>query len=260
MEKNKVKVVFIVLVYRNYNDVIDFCLSIKKKINMDYKIVIVNSFFDIESEIKIKNIAEKFNCDFLNIENKGYGYGNNEGINYAREKYKFNYLIISNPDIIIEKFNFKNLEKNYIYAPNILTRNGKKQNPFRVINSPFLEYLKYIGFKKNMKFLIYIDILINKLCKIKRRNIIYSCHGSFIIFGLDALNLLPKRIFNDDIFLFTEEDHLAKLLYKYKIKIIYNENLCVKHNEDGSMKYINKKIFDLTKESYIKYYEYWKKE
>lgn len=43
----------------------------------------------------------------MNVENKGYSYGNNRGIEYCHNNYEYDYIIISNPDIIIKKFDFK---------------------------------------------------------------------------------------------------------------------------------------------------------
>ena len=77
--KKKYKYAAIILVYRNDKDLEECIKSFYEHIE-DCKIVIVNAFYDEESKNKIKDIANVYNCDFINEINKGYSYGNNKGI------------------------------------------------------------------------------------------------------------------------------------------------------------------------------------
>ena len=125
--KNKYKFIVIILIYRNYKDLIDCIDSIYEKVD-DCKIVIVNAYYDEESKKKIQEIANTKNCDFLNEVNKGYSYGNNRGIEYVKKNYEFEYIIISNPDIVVKK-RIANLPDAEIIAPKIIAASGKNQNP-----------------------------------------------------------------------------------------------------------------------------------
>ena len=107
--KTNVEVVIILLTYRNSSDLRNFIEIAKKKCRYSYKIICVNSFYDLDSKEKIEKICIHNKIDFLNVENKGYGYGNNQGIIFANDHYNFDYLIISNPDIEIVKFSLENL-------------------------------------------------------------------------------------------------------------------------------------------------------
>ena len=187
--------VIIVLTYKNVNDIADFFHHISIT---ESKVIVVNSFYDTKTAGQVEQIAKKNNADFLNVENRGYGYGNNIGIQYAREHYLFKYLIISNPDIIIKKFdiNFADGDLSSIYAPKILTLRGKNQNPYYYSYCQAIEYLKYLGNKKNNRLLFYLPVIINKIYRILRATIgdilkikkekIYAAHGSFVIIGRDA--------------------------------------------------------------------------
>ena len=59
--------IFIVLVYRNTKDLKDFFDSYNLA---NSKVIVVNSFYDKESECEFKNIAEANNADFLSVPNK----------------------------------------------------------------------------------------------------------------------------------------------------------------------------------------------
>ena len=58
--------VFVVLVYRNTRDLKDFFSSL---LLSAVKVIVVNSFYDEESECEFKNIAEANNADFLSVPN-----------------------------------------------------------------------------------------------------------------------------------------------------------------------------------------------
>ena len=107
--------IFVVLVYRNTSDLIDFFASLKLERT---KVIVVNSFYDEESEKQFKQISEINHADFLSVPNKGYGAGNNRGVEYALKHYDFKYLVISNADEIkaMSKEYLDN-RKNGIYAP-----------------------------------------------------------------------------------------------------------------------------------------------
>ncbi|MFD1772529.1 hypothetical protein [Paenibacillus rhizophilus] len=266
----QVDIVFIVLTYRNSKDMVDFIESVQLKVSNSYKIIVVNSYFDEDSMREIENVAKNYYCDFINVPNQGYGAGNNVGIEYANNNYNYKFLAICNPDTEIIRFDYKSIQEyaNYIIAPEIRTLDHKQQNPFRLINNKLLEYLKYIAFKKKKYKLLYIDIAINKILKVfflqvnkfSKRKVynIYSCHGSFLILGRNTIKRLGP-LYNEKMFLFAEEDHLAQLARSKKVSIIMNSHVSILHKEDGSMNFLEGAIIDRVAESYIEYYQTWYK-
>ena len=206
------KYIGIALVYKNTEDIVEFVDSFNKKIPSSSKVIIVNSYFDDQTKERVEQLAKETNCDFINVENRGYSYGNNKGIEFARERYSFDFLIISNPDIIIKEFDDSTFEKNVpiIYAPDITTRSGKKQNPNWVHYHKLLDYLQYVACKRDILALEFIVIAMLKFERIifinnplvsKKNTKIYSAHGSFIIISKLAIERLVP-IFNDNMFLF----------------------------------------------------------
>lgn len=255
-------IVFVVLVYRNTEDLKDFFRSNQLPYT---KTIVVNSYYDDESEASFKEIAEKNGADFLSVPNKGYGAGNNRGIEYALANYQFKYLVVSNADIIIEKLSIEALEKkgDVIIAPRILNLKNKNQNP----SNPFaphelsMRFWKYI-FDNNSHSLLWLVYAWSRVKKTlfylispwhKR---IFSAHGAFIIFP----SLLLKKmvpIYNENMFLFVEEEHLGMLAAQKGIKTLYAPDIVIRHKEDGSMSVASVNQFERTKQSFLVYYEYW---
>lgn len=263
------KYIFVVVVYRNTNDLNDFLKNIKHKVE-SYKVIVVNSFFDKNTSLEFECISKNNGCDFIEVENKGYSFGNNVGIRYAREMYNFNYLIVSNADILIERF--KNVYKSdeFIIAPNIINGRGQKQNPMILKDNGLAEKFKYIGFKKDNKILVYLGILILKVMSLPKKTSmfnnkktsyeIYQPHGCFIIFGNKTLSKFGDNVFDDKMFLFAEESLLALKCKQKDIKIIYDSDYEIHHKEDGSMSFDLNNVYSNLKTSYIYFYEnYYKK-
>ncbi len=264
----KYNFIFIVLCYANTSDLKKFIVS-TKNISGTYKIVVVNSYYDKKTEIEFAKIAKKNNCDFINIENKGYGYGNNQGIRYVNNNYLYDFLVISNPDIEIHAFEFekiKNLQC-YIIGPQIKTINNKNQNPYKPFKLWIVNGLEYYGIKYKFYLLWVIGALINKIlrecillyAKIKDQPIkVYTLHGSCMLIGNLAMRKLKKqKLYDENMFLFCEEEEVGNVALNKNIKLLYNNNLFVSHNEDGSVNLIKNKITQYEKESYIYCYEKW---
>lgn len=258
-ERNKKKYEFIaiILVYRNIDDLQECIESMIKNIN-SIKIIIVNAFYDDESNANVKKIAVKTNCDFLEIENKGYSYGNNRGIQLAVEKYDFEYAIIANPDTVVEKFNMNTINNEDVIAPKIIDASRKNQNPMIVKQNRFAEYLIYKGLKNNIKLLFIIGIVISKLQRnlainLKKKKI-FAAHGSFVFINKKVIDEI-NPLYDENMFLFAEEGVLACKCERYGFETVYNDEIVINHKEDGSMKLADFSINDELKKANIYFYE-----
>ncbi len=239
--------VFVVLCYRNHNDLIEFTHNIPYYYK-DYKIVVVNSFFDNITESNIKKAALDNDCDFISVENKGYGYGNNRGIEYCKAHYEYDFLIIANPDVLVKKNDFDMSDikgKMAVIAPRINTLSGKYQNPYWVVNNPICEFLNYYGYKHKRRLIIYAGVAINKLIREvyvrginlfgdKKARKICAAHGSYIIFSRQALERLGQ-VYDENMFLFAEEALLAHRLRQESIPLLYAGSIRILHKENGSI-------------------------
>lgn len=266
----KVKYVFVILVYRNTDDIIELIKSIQAKVS-DYKIIIVNSYYDNASLEAFEKIAQEYSCDFLNVENRGYGYGNNRGFELATQKYNFDFIILSNPDIEIEEFSDSTLDSlnDHLIGPQVTTSTGKSQNPYWATRNKLCEYLVYLGYKKRSRILFYTGVALNKLireCYLKITQIIgkdtfrvYALHGSFIIFPKKVIKQISSPVYDENIFLFSEEADLAHKLRSKHIKSVATRAIKVHHKEDGSMGIAKIDERSEARKSVIYYYEKWHK-
>ena len=256
--------VFVLLAYINGEDLVDFFQSVKKNtLNASY--VVVNAYHDDNSSEIIKKIADENKADYIEIPNKGYSYGNNTGITYAKSRYNFKYLVVSNPDIIIDCMSVDSLVgmENMVIGPKIINLRGKLQNPMFVSQNLFAQRMVYRGLKKNSKILFSFGIVLNKI----KRGLflafkgainapVYQLHGSFVIFGNNVLARMDN-VYDNNMFLFAEESYLAIELKKRGIESIYNPSIVVRHKEDGSMNFrndINERLKEANIYVFEKYY------
>lgn len=260
---NYYDIIFVELVYRNTTDLRDF---FKSFFMPKTKVIVVNSYFDELSEKKFKAIAEYYNADFLSVPNKGYGFGNNRGIEYALKNYKFKYLVISNADILIKKLEIVDLQNlgDGIFAPKLLTLSGKNQNP----SCPFVPSILTEGFKywcykgnhKKLVWLYYIHSRIKKiifyLMMIVGHRKIFSAHGAFVIISSNVVKKIYP-FYNEEMFLFNEEEHLGRLAKANGIDTYYVPKIIINHKEDGSMDLANIDDFEKMRQSYLIYYKTW---
>jgi len=265
----KVQFVFVIVVYRNIQDLEELIESINK-FSIDNEKIIVNNYYDDKTMNECYSIAKKFGCIFINIENKGYGFGNNRGIEYANQHFDYEFLIISNPDIIIERFEKNELLKfkGSVVGPIIKTLNMKSQNPYWYLNNSVCEWIIYQGYKRKSKILLYFGIAINKIIreifllifnKSKRMNSkVFALHGSFVIFSRDVLKKIGIP-YDEEMFLFAEEAHLAHMLLRNNINSYITKSVEVIHKEDGSLKISNIDMKSEIRKSVLTYYEKWHK-
>ena len=262
----KYKYIFVVLVYRNTEDILDMLTSVHQQVN-NYKVLIVNSYYDNESKKAFEKIAKDHKCDFINVENKGYGYGNNAGIRYAMNNYSFEYIVVSNPDITIRRFDdsqISNLSDGPI-GPMITARDNKSQNPYWAIENQLCEYFIYRGYKNKSQWLLLLGIVINKIIReafllvfriLPIINVrVYALHGSFIIYPKTFLDRITMPLYDEKIFLFSEEADLAHDLKSLQIKSTLTKSINIKHKEDGSMGIAKIEEKSELRKSVIYYYE-----
>jgi GT2 family glycosyltransferase len=233
-----------------------------------YKIIIVDSFYDDAIREQIKKVAAENDCDFVESVNKGYGYGNNKGIYHALSHYSFDYLIISNPDIVIKDLGeWPSSSEKYIIGPIVKSKSGRAQNPYLVSNSKVRNRFMQIGYEKQSDFFLCLGRTISRVQKvlylgvthISRQKMVFpfALHGSFLAFTkatLDALN----PVFDENIFLFSEELDLGNKAKCANVKMVLDRTSRVLHNEDGSMKYENDSYLgNVEKESFLYVYNKW---
>lgn len=237
-------VVFVVLLYRNANDLARLAPTLAR-VPGRVRAVVVNSFYDESTRDAAQQICGAQGFDFLNVENRGYGAGNNAGIAYARAHYRFSFLVISNPDIEIEAMPALPPGETALYGPLVRTETGKRQNPYMPAFSTLRERLMRRFAKRPGNTLpFWAAVALNKAHRIwfnllpaRGRRRVYALHGSFLVFSAPALARLGAP-FDERMFLFREEDHLARRAKALGIPLYYLPDMRVLHHEDGSVRFL----------------------
>jgi len=210
--KNKIKYSFIIPVHNNSQS-LEICLnSIKKQINYQSEIIIID---DCSTQPKIKDIANKYAAKFLRLtKNCGAGRARNYGVKIARGKY----LIFIDSDVIVPTGFFKKLLKRIKTLPVNTCLQGVYglTTPIKNIFSQYKNLYYYHNF----------------FHRIKGNNFYYLSSHCFII---------PKRIFNklkgfnSKIKTVIEDADLSYRLLKNNYKVILDRTLIVSHYKDFSL-------------------------
>lgn len=261
---------FVILHYKNLDDTI-LCIKSLNTLYDNYKISIIvvdNNSLKNEEEKELR----KYTNDLVSLnDNLGVAKAYNKGADYARRKYKPDFICVMNNDIEIKQKEFiKNIE--YIYnktnfdmlGPKIIC-DGDSVNPFPVYDA--LEKINKRIEKNDRLISIYSNkakaILLESYLKIKHfikkpvklvngeneeENI--ALHGCLIIFSKKYYNkndyLLPN-----DTFLFHEEEFLYFRCIQNKYKAVYSPAIEIIHKEGRAMKTDNKNIIARKKYKYI---------
>lgn len=242
------KLLFVCINYNNEIEVKKYLENIKEVIKNPKEIIVVNNSLtkNLDKILKLEGLIINI---FTPHNNLGYLNGLFYGINeYKKSKELPQWIVLSNTDIEIKKFKFK--DKNYssnIYciAPEIFSVfNRSYQNPF----------YKFRLQKKRIKRIIMVkrffllDIIYEKLSQIKNKislsrdtssSYIYAPHGSFFLLKKDFFLMKEQKYFN---LLYGEELFIAEELRKINKKIYFDKNLRINHLEHSTTNLMERKI------------------
>lgn len=287
------KLVFVILHYQNMDDTIN-CIESIKKLEMDseieIKIIIIDNKSPNNSGIELKNkyIDDSTIEILLMDKNYGFSIANNEGYKLAL-KYNPNIVLVINNDIIFEDKGFiiklkklyNSKQKYDIICPDIININDNHQNPLRdkemTLKKAYknMIYESIFALTMNIPILRYFVVEANNKREKKwfenyykaKRNINiteFVPFGAFIIYMNNWLKN-EDRAFVSDTFMYEEEDMLSLYIKKKKYKILYVDELKVKHLEGQSTKKSNKNQYQHLKfksknkskalKKYIKFYK-----
>ena len=252
------KVGMIILNYNDYETTNKYIKKIKNY-NVLNKIVIVdnnssdNSFEELE---KLKN--EKISV-IQTKENKGYAYGNNYGIKYLNDNYDVDYIIISNPDIIVEEETIERLKKDLdnnndisMISP-VIKQLDEIKRGWRLpeIKDEILSNINYYQ-RKVVKKLEYDDSKYKE--NLTKVDVVSGC---FFMIRKDILDLVGY--FDESTFLYYEENILGYKLKNIDKKTFVDNEVSVVHDlsisVDKSFNSIKKyKILKESQKYYVKDY------
>ena len=248
------------IVIVNYND---YKTTIKLLNNIkDYKclnsIVVVDNHSTDQSVKHLKKYEDKKIVVLESLENKGYAAGLNIGAKYLNKKYKTCNIIFSNSDIIINKeADLKKLSDDIkgdikVVGPTIV-ENGHLNHGWMLptVNDEIKFNLPYISRKYREEVLYHEDYYKDDLSIV---GVVSGC-----IFCVSGKVLEEVNYFDENTFLYYEEQILSKKLKDKGYQVAVDNNVVVIHNHsvtiDKNVKRINKyKILKTSQRYYVSEY------
>jgi GT2 family glycosyltransferase len=253
-----VHISFVILHYLTINDTVECINSIKKNVKYkNYSIVIVDNGSKNFTGEKLQDMYKSDDnvVVIINEENLGFAKGNNVGFNYAKIKFKADFIIMINNDTAIYQNNFiEKLLENYeeekfdVCGPNIMSSiDNKKQNPVKREFYNIDDVVNRIRKQETLLFLsnFRLDVIFQKLYAIisvkkvqYKENIItnplkkYQLHGACIIFSPSYIQRYDGIY--DKTFMYGEEDILNYIVERDSLILMYFDNITIYHKEYSS--------------------------
>ena len=244
---------FIIVNYNDYDNTYKLINNIKNYKVIEKIVVVDNASTDTSVEMLKKLKIKNFLLLELN-QNNGYGAAINYACNYLINNNKKGNAIISNPDVRIEKEEdieklTKNINKEIVIAAPIINTYGVLSTGWRIpnIKESIISNLPFFGHHYLEK-----KILNNKN-HFNNKNIMFSEAVSGCFFVID-LNALYNNKFDENLFLYYEENTIAYKLKKQGLKSVIDGNVMVYHDHS---KTIDKNINEYKKLSILKESQYY---
>lgn len=269
------KFVFIAVNYNGSNftkSYIDSINSMKVNETDDIEIIIVDNQSDLEDFHKLKNYSNS--NDNVRIVrpnlNLGYFKGLNKGIEEVKKEPN-TILIVGNNDLTFDEnfiLNLKKIKYNrnvLVIAPNIITKDGRQQNPHVVDRVSKSEKLKSQLYFSNY-YVGQVFKFVNQNIKRIKKNPI-ALKNNFkqmkIKRGIGACYVLTPNFFrefeklDDRVFLWGEEALLSNQIESVEGDTLYDPSIIIHHHESASVKTIqSRKKYEIVKKSYTIYKKY----
>lgn len=267
------KVAFIAVNYNNYlitlNNIANI-LSLKGDSERD--IIIVDNNSSAEDYEALKNGWPNLSNTKLIRSEKNLGYFG--GLNYGLKAINpedYDYVLIANNDLIYRYDFLEVLERSeyepdcLVIAPELITIDGKYQNPQRVNKPSAKRQFSYSLYYSNYIISTLMQLFYSKFArkKIKLKNRVTEKTNIFQLTG--ACMILTPQFFercgllDDSVFMWGEEVLLAHQVEVAKGVITYDPSLYIMHLENASVRKISsKKSFKMRQASYRIYKDYYK--
>lgn len=219
------KVAAIIVNYNDEKDTEKFVEKINSYDIINRVIVVDNMSTTIGAFENLKKLENEKVSVIKSEKNGGYSYGNNFGIKYLeKDKEDYDYIIISNPDVIIEEKAIKTClnimqedKKVAVVSPRMFNRQNK---PIRRSSWKIRTFkLDVIHSTRILEMLFYKKLRNGEYSEEEYSNDILevdAISGAFFIIRNDVYKKIGK--FDENTFLFYEEDMLAKKLKDFGLK------------------------------------------
>lgn len=262
--------IVLVLNYNDFSSTETFIRLIEKYSLVEHIVVVDNHSTD-NSYLRLKALESNKVEIILSEKNLGYGGGNNLGIKYIHKKYAPKRILLCNPDVIIEESVIAKLDeflenhKEYgIVAPFMHNKNGHKE-----FNTAFRVPEKW-------EYILSIELLISKFIKpfhyaniLEEKDDYLSVGGvAGSLFMLDVKMMMDFGMYDENIFLYCEEEVLSLKMQKAKIKtallpkesFIHNHGVSINKTYSSPIQkqkiYLNSKLYVIRNYYSANFFEY----
>lgn len=267
---------FFIAVNYNGSDFTEAYVESINKLNSSSKdkisIIIIDNDSNKEDKEKLSSLEERYNnlkVLFSSV-NLGYFKALNKGIETLK-KDKDSIIIVGNNDLTFNNYFLNNLGKiNYtknvlVIAPNIVTKDGRQQNPHVVKEVSKVEKLKAAIYNSNYYIGQSLRLVNKVIKKINKHSVpLKNDYGQMKIKrGIGACYVLTPYFFDhyskldDRVFMWGEEALLSNQIEKVNGITLYDPTIKIIHHESASVSNIqSKKKYHMVKESYKIYHKY----
>ena len=230
----------IILNYNTWQET-EICVkSIKNHTTIPYKIYIVDNCSKDESPTKLLALY-KGTRDIeviLNDQNAGYSAGNNVGIRQA-EKEGCEYIFIVNSDVEILNDAFaimvKTLEQDSNYmmiGPSVVDNNNQETQYPRSVLTPKI----FLYGRHPFCLIPYFAKRADRLINTSENPAVFDGSVSGCCFGIRMVDFKDIHYFDENVFLYYEEDILAYKMKNIQKKAVFDKNAKVWHKANVSTK------------------------
>ncbi|WP_029486986.1 glycosyltransferase [Enterococcus gallinarum] len=252
------KIGILILNYLAYQDTIECIDSLLNQTFQNFEVIIVDNDSPNDSyEVLSDRYADSEIVTVYRTEkNLGFAKGNNFGLKIFKERGIVKVLVINGDTLFGDRYFLEKLvtipySKNIgMIGPEILSRDGKNQNPLKVKlkkkNDLLLQKIDLAFLELTLRINIYS--ILKKLAihfskgKTAEKNVVNeekildpnedTLHGAAIFFTENYLNSYVG--FYPETFLYFEEDFLAIICQRLGFKQLYAPTLSIYHKEDAS--------------------------
>jgi len=252
------KIGMVILNYNDYETTNKYIDMIKNYKTLNHIVIVDNDSPD-NSYDKLSKLNNNKISVIKTDKNKGYAYGNNFGIKYLNSHFDVDYIIISNPDIIVEEKTIiklqKDMDKNEdisLICP-VINQLGEKIRGWRLPTKKdeILMNINYVQ-RKVKKGLNYREDKFKK--DLTKVDVVPGC---FFMVRKDVMDMIGN--FDDSTFLYYEENILGMKLKNIDKKSFVDNEVSVTHDlsisVDKSFNSIKKyKILKQSQKYYVKNY------
>lgn len=229
--------IFLILNYCTPELTLDLAKKVVEFQLVDIVVIVDNKSPDDSYEFLTDKLHE---CDNVHViqmkKNGGYSYGNNAGLKFIMDKYNPDTITIANPDIDIEEKDFDIILTDLKKYPSLAIQTGTILNIYEKKVSNQLWWCPK-----------YEDMILNQLpitYKIRRLlgksnysnfgkladNIIYAEAVPGCFFVLKTSLLKKMELFDDEFFLYSEENVISYKLKSISMYAGVSSNAIVRHN------------------------------